>query len=91
MLWIDAVVCLPRILGVGAEGFAGRGSSRLALDVVLLAKTPRSRRCTSFACRGSSRVALKIVCWPRILEVAAEGRLLAEDLGAEGRLLAEYL
>jgi len=36
-------------------------------------------------------VALKIVCWPRILEVAAEGRLLAEDLGAAGHLLAEDL
>ena len=31
--WIGAVVCLPRILEVGAEGFAGRGFSRLALDV----------------------------------------------------------
>ena len=80
ILWVGAVVCWPRILGVGAEGFAGRGSSRLALDIVLLAKTPRSPRCTSFACRGSPRLALKVACWPRILEVA-EGRLLAEDLG----------
>ena len=81
ILWVGAVVCWPRILGVGAEGFAGRGSSGLALDIVLLAKTPRSPRCTSFACRGSPRLALKVVCWPRILEVAAEGRLLAGDLG----------
>ena len=64
ILWVGAVVCLPRILGVGAEGFAGRGSSRLAL---------------------------KVVCWLRILEVAANGRLLAEDLGAEGCLFAEEL
>ena len=38
ILWVGAVVCLPRIPRVGAEGFAGRGSLRLTLDVVLLAK-----------------------------------------------------
>ena len=45
----------------------------------------------SFAGRGSTGLALKVVCWLRILEVAVENRLVAEDLGAESRLLTEDL
>ena len=93
MLWICAVVCLPRILKVGAEGFAGRGFSRLALDVLCW---PRILEVVA---------ALRLLL--RIQEVGPEGRLLAKDpkcwcckplagcgcwklalnLGAPGRLL----
>ena len=65
---VGIVVCWPRTLEVGAEGR-------------LLAEDPDV--CTGSRCLAEDRLALKVVCWLgiRILEVAAESNLLAEDLG----------
>jgi len=101
--WIGAVVCLPRVLEVGAEGFAGQEPSKSSLHVVclsriqevgaegrLLAKDPKFWRCKPLAGCGCWKLALNLGASDRLLEVwrcrgillqvSADGRLLAEDL-----------
>ena len=77
ILWVGAVVCLPGILEVGAEGFAGQEPSKSSLHVVclsriqevgaegrLLAKDPKCWCCKPLAGCG---------CWKLALNLGAPG------------------